>query len=79
MLEVEENEIASKIDFKMKSIVKKELAVFENTMISQGNFNAIKEKATVKPIELKSYDPNFWKGHNIVEPNKAIKDFKTIE
>ena len=24
---------------------------------------------------MPNYDPEFWKGYNILEPNQAIKDF----
>ena len=61
------------------SITKKQLAVFENTIINNANFKNFKEKPMVKPTKLKAYDPSFWEGHNIVEPNQAIKDFKSLE
>jgi hypothetical protein len=47
--------------------------------LSEIGFNDIKEKADVLPEYLKQYDPDFWKGYNIIEPNQAIKEFKAID
>jgi hypothetical protein len=33
----------------------------------------------VLPVNLTEYDPNFWEGYSIIEPNKAIKAFKVVE
>ncbi len=74
-----QNEIATKVHFKLTTLTKKELAVFENSVIDESVFGGFKENASVSPTELKKYDPNFWKGNTIVEPNQAIKDFKSLE
>jgi len=39
-------------------------------------FEAFKEKSTVLPINLTEYDPTFWQGYTIIEPNQALKAFK---
>ena len=56
-----------------------ELVVFENESIAETQFNDFTEKANVNPTYLPKYDPDFWKGYNVIEPNQAIKDFKSIE
>ena len=43
------------------------------------DFDSFKELADVTPTYLPQYDPEFWKGHNIIEPNQAIKDFKIMQ
>ena len=74
-----QNEISTDIHFIVSNITKKELVVFENESISEASFNSFTEKAKVKPTYLPKYDPDFWKGYNVMEPNEAIKDFKSIE
>ncbi|MDW5287952.1 carboxypeptidase-like regulatory domain-containing protein [Formosa sp. PL04] len=74
-----QNELSADINFIASNHYKREMVVFENENITEADFNAFKEKAQVKPIYLPEYDPEFWKGYNIIEPNKAIKAFKSIE
>ncbi|MFP4845070.1 carboxypeptidase-like regulatory domain-containing protein [Winogradskyella sp. PE311] len=74
-----QNELKGDINFVVRNIEKTELVIFETEIISESDFKTFKENALVTPIYLKQYDPNFWKGYNIIEPNQAIKDFKAIE
>ncbi|WNH08165.1 carboxypeptidase-like regulatory domain-containing protein [Thalassobellus suaedae] len=74
-----QNELSSDIHFILSNREKKELVVFENDAITETDFTAFEEKPKVKPIYLPKYDPEFWKGYNVIEPNQAIKNFKSIE
>ncbi|WP_298530683.1 carboxypeptidase-like regulatory domain-containing protein [uncultured Algibacter sp.] len=74
-----QNELSSDIHFVLSNTEKSELVVFENEPISESNYDAFTEEPKVKPIYLPSYDPSFWEGYNVIEPNQAIKDFKSIE
>ncbi len=74
-----QNEVAGDIHFIVRNLEKKELIIFETTTISESEFTAFAEQPKVTPTYLSQYDPEFWKGYNIIEPNKAIKDFKIIE
>ncbi|MFD1615599.1 carboxypeptidase-like regulatory domain-containing protein [Gelatiniphilus marinus] len=74
-----QNEISTDVHFIVSNITKKELVVFENETITDTAFNNFTEKAKVTPTYLPKYDPSFWKGYNVMEPNRAIKDFKSIE
>ncbi|WP_136480240.1 carboxypeptidase-like regulatory domain-containing protein [Cognatitamlana onchidii] len=74
-----QNELSTDIHFELSSIEKNELVVFENEMISESEFDAFKEKPKVTPVYLPDYDPEFWEGYNVIEPNQAIKDFKSID
>ncbi len=74
-----QNELSADINFIATNYSKRELVVFENETITEVDFNTFKEKAEVSPIYLPAYDPEFWKGYNIIEPNQAIKEFKSIE
>lgn len=74
-----QNEISGKIHFIISNISKEELVLFENYPISETDFENFKENPSVLPTYLPSYDPEFWKGHNVIEPNQAIKEFKSVE
>ncbi|KJD37017.1 hypothetical protein PW52_00730 [Tamlana sedimentorum] len=74
-----QNEISTDIHFIMSNSEKRELVVFENSTLSESSFNNFKENPDVKPTYLPDYDPTFWEGYNVIEPNQAIKSFKSIE
>lgn len=74
-----QNELSSDIHFIVSSTDKRELVVFENESISETTFTNFEEKPKVEPIYLPAYDPEFWKGYNVIEPNQAIKTFKSME
>ena len=74
-----QNELDTDIHFIMAIKEKSELVVFENEQITEVAFNDFKEKPEVNPVYLPKYDPEFWKGYNVIEPNQAIKDFKSLE
>ncbi|MDT0607969.1 carboxypeptidase-like regulatory domain-containing protein [Croceitalea rosinachiae] len=74
-----QNELKLNIDFRMTNTNKWELVVFENTLIEQSSFEALKEDKSKKATYMAKYDPNFWKGYNIMEPNQAIKEFTVAE
>ncbi|MEM1002210.1 MAG: carboxypeptidase-like regulatory domain-containing protein, partial [Bacteroidota bacterium] len=74
-----QNEVACKVHFIVRNVQKKELIVFETADIAQADFDNFKEDPNVLPTYLTAYDPNFWEGYNIIEPNEAIKNWKIIE
>ncbi|OIQ27335.1 MAG: hypothetical protein BM564_12620 [Bacteroidetes bacterium MedPE-SWsnd-G2] len=74
-----QNELACNLHFIVEMSAKKELVVFENSGIDEVAFSDFEEKAKVTPVYLPSYDPEFWMGYNVIEPNQAIKEFKSIE
>jgi hypothetical protein len=74
-----QNQLKMDLDIATRQYQKYQLVVFETTPISQEAFNAIKEEPKVLPVNLTEYDPNFWEGYSIIEPNKAIKAFKVVE
>lgn len=70
-----QNEISGKVDLVFSNIDKNEVVVFETEDLSHTDFDAFTENNQVLPTYMPSYDPEFWKGHNIIEPNAAIKAF----
>ncbi len=74
-----QNELSLALDIRMNQLVKYELVVFESETITENEYNNAAENTDVIATYLSQYDPNFWKGHTIIEPNDAIESFKVVE
>ncbi|MBT8321265.1 MAG: carboxypeptidase-like regulatory domain-containing protein [Eudoraea sp.] len=70
-----QNELSMELDISNYNREKFELVVFQNDLISQEEFNSATENESVKATYLSRYDPEFWKGYDIMEPNEAIRSF----
>ena len=55
-----------------------ELVVYDVAPTSKNGLHTVTEGNTIKPTYLPAYDPNFWQGYTIMEPNQAIREF-TVE
>lgn len=73
-----QNELSMKIDLDFGNIDRYELIEFDETTINATAFETFKENKDILPTYMPKYDPEFWKGYNIIEPNKAIKEFTSI-
>ncbi|MCW5516824.1 carboxypeptidase-like regulatory domain-containing protein [Muriicola sp. Z0-33] len=74
-----QNELRLNIDFRMTNTNKWELVVFENNLIDQQGFDDYKEDKSVKATYMARYNPEFWQGYSIMEPNAALKEFVVAE
>ena len=72
-----QNQLKMDINVSNRNFQRFQLVVFETETIELDLFNSIEEKAKILPINKTAYDPNFWKGYSIIEPNTAIKEFRT--
>lgn len=73
-----QNELSMKVDAAFGNINRYELVVFDEDPISSTQYETFKENNTVLPTYMPNYDPEFWQGHDIIEPNQAIKAFTSI-
>ena len=73
-----QNELYVKIDMAVNQNEKRQLVVFDTQNITQTAYGDVTESNTVMPVYMKAYDPDFWKGYTIIEPNQAIRNF-TVE
>jgi len=69
-----QNELSMKVDAAFGNRNRYELVVFDETPINSAQYDSFKENNAVLPKYMPNYDPEFWKGYNIIEPNQAIKD-----
>jgi len=73
-----QNELSMKVDAAFGNTNRYELIVFDESAISSSQLTAFKEHNDVLPTYMPNYDPEFWKGYNIIEPNQAIKEFTSL-
>lgn len=71
-----QNELSGEMDFAFANVEKNEMVVFEWAPISPSDFGSLSTTNDVLPVYMAQYDPEFWKGHTIMEPHTAIKEFK---
>ncbi|MEM9078383.1 MAG: carboxypeptidase-like regulatory domain-containing protein [Bacteroidota bacterium] len=74
-----QNELRLNIDFRMANTNKWELVVYNNTLIDNSQFENLKEDKRVKATYMPAYNPEFWEGYTIMEPNQAIREFTVTE
>ncbi len=74
-----QNELRLNIDFRMTNTNKWELVIFDSELIDQNQFDAVEEDTTKKSTYMAQYNPEFWQGYNIMEPNQAIREFTVSE
>jgi hypothetical protein len=74
-----QNQLSLDMDLAISSTNKFEIVVFDTQNSTQDQFEGISENNAVLPTYMPKYDPDFWKGYAIIEPNKAIKEFTSKE
>ncbi|WP_034917297.1 carboxypeptidase-like regulatory domain-containing protein [Gillisia sp. CAL575] len=71
-----QNELDLDIKIKVKQLNKLQLIVFENSNLEASDFKNFKSKdEDFEYQKFTNYNPEFWDGYNIIEPNAAIKAF----
>ncbi|MEO9511935.1 MAG: carboxypeptidase-like regulatory domain-containing protein [Flavobacteriaceae bacterium] len=70
-----QNELSLALDIVNYNTEKYELVVFDSDPLSKTDFEALQEDKTAKATYLSAYNPEFWKGYTIMEPNQAIREF----
>ncbi|WP_282159980.1 carboxypeptidase-like regulatory domain-containing protein [Ulvibacterium marinum] len=70
-----QNELSLKIDVAVSGKNRYELVVFDVDPVSETQYENIKENNSILPTYMPNYDPEFWSGYDIIEPNTAIKEF----
>ncbi len=73
-----QNELSLGIDIINQNTEKTELVVFEATPVTGSEFEQVKENDSVRSTHMSRYDPEFWKGYNVMEPNQAIREFTVL-
>ncbi|MDC8005383.1 carboxypeptidase-like regulatory domain-containing protein [Aureisphaera galaxeae] len=74
-----QNELSLELKVETSNVIKYELVVFDSEYISQSRYDSAPENPDIKATYLSQYDPSFWQGHTIIEPNAAIQEFRVVE
>lgn len=74
-----QNELSLKMDLGLTSTDKFEIVIFNTTNTNSAEFDSFNESNKISPVYMPKYDPEFWKGHTIIEPNAAIREFTSKE
>lgn len=74
-----QNELSVKLDMATVGVNKHEIIVFDTDALSKAAYDAFTENNTVLPTYMPNYNPEFWKGYTIIEPNQAIREFTSEE
>jgi len=74
-----QNELKLKLDVTGNNYSKYELVVYDVSKSDAATLKSLTEEKNIKPQYLPSYNPEFWKGYTIMEPNQAIKEFTITE
>lgn len=74
-----QNELDLELDMRFGQVEKIQLVVYENRPLPGSDYEALQEQGVFEYEKFKTYDPDFWEGYNIIEPNTAIKQFTALE
>lgn len=74
-----QNELSLALDIQMNQRNKFELVVFNSENITKPIYESVTENKDVEATYLSKYDPSFWEGYTIMEPNAAIQAFKVVK
>ena len=70
-----QNQLKMDLDVVNRNTQRFQLVVFETELLENNIFDKIDEKGNLLPVNKTSYDPEFWEGYTIIEPNKVIQEF----
>ncbi|WP_029035738.1 carboxypeptidase-like regulatory domain-containing protein [Salinimicrobium terrae] len=74
-----QNELDLDLNFRISQVNKLQLVVFESETIPADSFEKLTEAEDFEYQKFEAYNPEFWSGHNIIEPNAAIKSFVALD
>lgn len=72
-----QNELDLKIKINSGQLTKHQLVVYEDSPIDIEQFKDLKTSTSFDYETFNVYNPEFWNGYNIMEPNAAIRAFTT--
>lgn len=72
-------EVEVEVDAVATNSYKTQVVVYEETPISEDNYDEVKPDINFEYKEFNEFNANFWKGYNIIEPNQAIRSFSSSE
>ena len=74
-----QNELSMDLMVDGRQTTKYEFVVFDQNNITSSEYENLNPEKIFMPTYMPAYDPNFWDGFTIMEPNKAIQNFRVEE
>lgn len=74
-----QNELDMDILIKVSQLEKYQFVVYDSEELQKADFEKLETDKKFEYKTFKKYDPAFWEGYNIIEPNTAIKEFTALE
>ena len=74
-----QNELDLDLKLNVSQVNKLQLVVYENEALPAGSLDNFTVKDDFEYQTFKVYNPEFWNGYNIIEPNTAIKNFVALD
>ncbi|MGA9590361.1 MAG: carboxypeptidase-like regulatory domain-containing protein [Salegentibacter sp.] len=73
------DELDLEMDINVSNVNKTQLLIYESGPLQKPEFENLETSAAFEYEVFKKYNPEFWSGNNIIEPNAAIKSFTSLE
>lgn len=73
-----QNELDMDLDLRFGEVEKTQMLIYEDLPMSEKDYEALQVKDDFEYRVFKTYNSDFWKGHNIIEPNAAIREFTAL-
>jgi hypothetical protein len=74
-----QNELDLDLDLRMSQVERVQVVVYEQEGVQPAVYETLPKNTDFTYEKFKVYNPEFWKGNNIMEPNAAIKKFTALE
>ncbi|MGB7843343.1 MAG: carboxypeptidase-like regulatory domain-containing protein [Salinimicrobium sp.] len=74
-----QNELDMDLDLLLGVVTKVQMLIYDDKSITESDYEILPAEDTFEYQAFNSYNPDFWKGNNIIEPNEAIKQFTAME
>ena len=74
-----QNELDLDLDLSFSQVNTYQFVVYESAPIAKSAFEKVDTKKEFDFATFKSYNPEYWEGTNIIEPNAVIQQFTTLE
>ncbi|GAB2764068.1 hypothetical protein GCM10010465_06470 [Actinomadura fibrosa] len=73
-----QNELDLDIDLRISQVQRLQLVVYDKEDLEPAQYENLQSPGDFIYEKFKVYNPEFWKGNNIIEPNAAIKQFTAL-
>jgi hypothetical protein len=79
LVDKELNEIKVRLNMQSREESSIEILVLDDKKISNQTYVNFKQKSSFKIIYVDQFNDNIWRGYDIIEPTKQMRDYKKIE